>query len=68
MSFLVLQSESWLLYFVLLVSFYFYCSVALPHGAVCLSAVCDCGISLTYFFGSSTQTRISNKHDLNGFV
>ena len=24
---------------------YYKCSVALPHGAVCWSAVCDCGIS-----------------------
>ena len=27
---------------------YYKCSVALPHGAVGWSAVCDCGISLTY--------------------
>ena len=26
-----------------------YCCVALPHGAVCWSAVCDCGISWSYF-------------------
>ena len=26
-------------------SFYFKCSVALPHGAVGWSAVCDCGTS-----------------------
>ena len=26
-------------------SFYCKCSVALPHGAMGLSAVCDCGIS-----------------------
>ena len=25
-----------------------YCSVALPHGAMGWSAVCDCGISLSY--------------------
>ena len=24
---------------------YYNCSVALPHGVVCWSAVCDCGIS-----------------------
>ena len=31
--------------FVFLVSCECYCSVALPHGAVGWSAVCDCGIS-----------------------
>ena len=44
MSFLVLKGrgrESWLLHSVFLTS----CSVALPHGAVCWSALCDCGIS-----------------------
>ena len=24
------------------------CSVALPHGTICWSAVCDCGISYSY--------------------
>ena len=47
-SFLVLQSswwgrKSWLLYFVFLMSCDF--DVALPHGAVSWSSVCDCGIS-----------------------
>ena len=50
-SILVLQSssrerESWLLSFVVsLMSCYCECSVALPHGAVGWSLVCDCGIS-----------------------
>ena len=29
-------------------SFDCYCSVFLPHGAMGWSAVCDCGISLSY--------------------
>ena len=36
------KRESWLLFFVFLVSHD--CCVALPHGATGLSAVCDCGI------------------------
>ena len=50
-SFIVLQSswrgrESWLLcYFVLQMYCYSKCSVALPHGAVGWSAVCDCVFS-----------------------
>ena len=50
-SFLVLQSswwgrERWSLYFICLPGDCdCYCSVALPRGAVGLSAVCNCGIS-----------------------
>ena len=62
-SILVLQSswsgrESWLLcYFVLMVSRD--CCVALPHGAMSLSAVCDCGISWSYLLTiSQLYTRI----------
>ena len=51
-SILVLQSsrwgrESWLLCFVCLPGACG-CCVALPHNATGLSAVCDCGISLSY--------------------
>ena len=34
--------------FVFLVSCDCYCSVALPHGDVGWSALCDCGISYSY--------------------
>ena len=59
-SILVLQSswwgrESWLLYlFVFLVS-HDRCG-ALPHVAMGLSAVCDCGITWSYSFTIFTQT------------
>ena len=43
---IILMGKSWLLYFVFLVSCD--CYVALPHGALGWSAVCDCGISLSY--------------------
>ena len=35
---------------VLLVSWWCKCPVALPHGNVGLSAVCECGISLSYLY------------------
>ena len=53
LSFLVLQSscrgkESWLLCFYCLTdACYSKCTVALPHGAVGWSGLCDCGISVT---------------------
>ena len=40
-----------------------YCSVALPHGAVGWSAVCDCGISLIYSF--TLLAVIKQKVDLD---
>ena len=64
MSFLVLQSswrgrENWLLCFCLLDGMFCYCkwSVALPHGAVCWSAVCDPGISWSYSLCVPRSTR-----------
>ena len=53
MTFLVLHSSSWgrekavgyFASFVFLVSCDCFCSVTLPHSAMCWSAVCDCGIS-----------------------
>ena len=52
-SFLVLQTcslgrENWWLYFIFLMSFDCWCSVALPHGAVGWSIWFGCGISLPY--------------------
>ena len=41
--------ENWLFAFIVLQMYCYYkCSVALPHGAVGWSAVCDCGISWSY--------------------
>ena len=39
--FVVLMSKTELVFF--LMSYDYYCFAALPHGAVGLSAVCDCG-------------------------
>ena len=39
------KKDSWLLYYnCILISFDSYCYVSLPHGAVGLSTVCDCGV------------------------
>ena len=35
-------------FIVLRMSCYYKCSIALPHGTVGWSVVCDCGISLSY--------------------
>ena len=54
-KFVVLQSShwargDWLLYFTcLLQSCDCWCFVSLPHGAVSWSAVCDCGITWSYY-------------------
>ena len=39
------ERAGWFILSVFLMSCYCYCSVALPHGAMGWSAVCDCGIS-----------------------
>ena len=49
--------------FVFLVSFYCYCSVALPQGAMDWSAVCDCSSSIFIFtcFSIYRLNEISNE-------
>ena len=36
------------------------CCVVLPRGAICLSAVCDCGIFLSYSFSVSEYMHAMN--------
>ena len=42
------ERAGWFAFIVLWMSYCCKCPVALPHGAVSWSAVCDCGISWSY--------------------
>ena len=59
------------LLFVLQMYCYYICPVALPHGAVGWSAVCDCGISNSYsLFGIHKNPSLcvsTNLHDQSNF-
>ena len=40
------------------------CFVALPHGAILWSAVCDCGIFLSYSLNFGVNNCMYNAHKL----